>query len=134
MYLLVGVVIGILAWLFGSSAFPALLLRLASGFGWFLVLCFLVASALLFAAQRDPERFEPAAGLAAHFSARALAKTSAVLLGVCTVAFVCWLTVGSHAALGTLFAGLLLASVLIFFSWCLRALRPVVPASYSSGS
>lgn len=133
-YYLIGVAIGILAWLFGAAALPPLLLRVSSGFGWRLVVFLWVALSLLFVAQRDPERFGPVAGWFARASARALTKAITVLLGLCTVALICWRIVGSQPALGTLVIGLFLASLLLFFLWCLRALRPTSPACDSSGN
>lgn len=131
LWLLVGLVVGVFGWTDGNSWLVGLALKLTSGYGAFLLIQ-VSALALLSLLTRSgrPATARYALGdfhNLLRITLGGLTRASGVLLGVALVAAVCWCVTGSGNALVSALIGGFIASVLIWFWVCLRALENHLP-------
>lgn len=121
----VGAITGILAWLYGSSFIPALILKYSSGIGYLLLLSILIAAVLLGISHYKKQ---PLGILTKYISVRSIkgsAKVVSFLSGSCTVSTVCWFVTDSSNALGFTLYGLLFIFAFSYFYWAISSLIEV---------
>lgn len=120
MWFAAGLAIGLLGWTQGSSRLPSVGLKLTSGYGALLLLqVVLLVVLFLLARYARPVIARFAAGDFHNLQRGTLAgltRAGGVLLGMATVAILCWGVTGSRNALASALIGGIIAAVLLWFS------------------
>lgn len=129
---LVGSLVGVAAWLWGKSSLSVFALKLTSGVGWFVVLITAFLAILgLVAFLAKPNLRALAIGDFRNFFSCVYSTTlraSSVLLGVSSIAGICWVATGSANAMGTTLNGFLLCLAFLWFWVCLSVLDDAIEA------
>ncbi|MET4028490.1 hypothetical protein ABIE59_004043 [Marinobacter sp. MBR-99] len=121
----VGAFTGILAWLFGTSSIPTLILKYGSGVGYLLVFSILIAAVLLGISHYKKQPLDILIKYISVRSIKGSAKVVSFLSGSCTVSAVCWFVTGSSNALGFTIFGLLFIFAFSYFYWAISSLIEV---------
>ena len=122
----VGFAASIPAWVWGDSPITAWVLKMASGFGWPLVVltCMSIVLAVMafFLKGRVGRLAYEGFRYALRWVHPKLLRATSVLWGMVVIAAICWCVTGSGNALGTALIGLLLSSTLFWWWSCLAVI------------
>ena len=118
----VGIFTGILAWLFGTSSIPTLILQYGSGIGYLLVLSILFAAILLGISHYKKQPLDILTKYISVRSIKGSVKVVSFLSGSCTVSTIFWFFTGSSNALGFTLFGLLFIFAFSYFYWAISSL------------
>ena len=115
-----GIITGILAWLFGASSLPVLMLKHGSSLSYVFVIAVMLASLSQLRCWYIGQPLDLFAKSISMRTVSGASKAAVFMSGACSTALICWLITGNLNALGFMLYGSLFISALTYFSWIIN--------------
>lgn len=129
-YFVLGLIAATLAWVFGSSHLPTIVLQKAAGIGPSTVAAIGAATVLLLACRLAGRQPASWARFMAGKAVQGAARAAFVMLGVCIVAAVCAAVTHSRPAVGVTALAAVISFAFFYLWWGIRAIYLAVASAH----